>query len=258
MKTVFKFLFLALATFVFFYTAPPTLAVGVGESCSIEVQCDAGLVCNGIVCIPLEQGGVGEHCRNTEPRCDDDLVCSESNFCHYPDSLGPCEPSSQPGNTCRAGLSICQVNTGLCCITQDQCLSVEGNEGDPCGQNYNCGCGLSCVNNKCVSNGSSASCGNPDYVCPDGKSIKTAIGCAPIENSNEFIAFFIRRAMGVIGGVAIILMIVASFQIITSQGDKYKLQSGRDMFTAAAAGLLMAIFAVLALQIFGQQILKIF
>lgn len=98
----------------------------------------------------------------------------------------------------------------------------------------------------------------PDYICPGEESIKTAIGCAPIGNTNELIAFFIRRAMGIIGGVAMLLIILASFQILTSQGDKYKLQSGKDMFTAAAAGLMLAIFAVLALQIIGHDILKIF
>ena len=43
--------------------------------------------------------------------------------------------------------------------------------------------------------------------------------------------------------------------IITSTGDPIKLQAGRELLTAAIAGLLLLIFAVYILKLIGVEIL---
>lgn len=45
--------------------------------------------------------------------------------------------------------------------------------------------------------------------------------------------------------------------IITSQGDPRRLQSGKELLTAAIAGLLLVIFSVLILRVIGVNILGI-
>lgn len=96
------------------------------------------------------------------------------------------------------------------------------------------------------------------YLCAGEESIRTVLGCIPIDKIENLLTFFVRWTMGVVGGVAMLLIIAASYQIITSRGDKYKLQSGKEMFTAAITGLVLAIFAIFVVQLFGQDILQIF
>lgn len=59
------------------------------------------------------------------------------------------------------------------------------------------------------------------------------------------------------GGVALILMIIAVFRIITSRGNPDSLQGGRELFTSALIGLLLVIFAVVILQLIGRDIIGI-
>lgn len=111
------------------------------------------------------------------------------------------------------------------------------------------------LNYRWVCTGADYLCSRPDTGLPG---INTAIGCVPIENTNDLLSYFVRWTVGIIGGIALLLIIFASYQIITSQGDKYKLQSGKDMLTAAITGLILAIFAIFVVQLFGQDILHIF
>jgi hypothetical protein len=59
------------------------------------------------------------------------------------------------------------------------------------------------------------------------------------------------------GGVALIVMIVAVYKIITSRGNPESLQNGRDLFTSAVIGLLFIIFAIFILQFIGRDIIGI-
>jgi len=87
--------------------------------------------------------------------------------------------------------------------------------------------------------------------------LATAIGCIPIRGGQEMTAFILGWAIGIAGGIAFILIIVAAFQIITSSGDPKKLQAGRELLTSAIAGLLLLIFSVFILRIIGVKLLGI-
>ena len=87
--------------------------------------------------------------------------------------------------------------------------------------------------------------------------LDTAIGCIPFEDPNAFIGFFLKWAIGIASGVAFILIVYAGFIIMTSTGDPKKLQAGRELLTAAIAGLLLLIFSVFLLKIIGVDILKL-
>src|SRR3989344_2568532 len=64
-------------------------------------------------------------------------------------------------------------------------------------------------------------------------SINTAIGCLPVGDKNAFLAFILRWAIGISGGVSFLLIIYSSFMIMTAAGDKRKLQSVKELLTAA-------------------------
>ncbi len=90
-----------------------------------------------------------------------------------------------------------------------------------------------------------------------GRGINTAIGCIPIKTNTEFLSFLLRWSMGVAGGFAVLLILYASFIFITSQGDKYKVIAGKELLTAAIAGLVFLILSVFLLRVIGVDILGI-
>jgi len=133
--------------------------------------------------------------------------------------------------------------------------------------------GLTCSNGKCVAvpgatpptreqaygvpETSDATLGCPRDVNGDVTSINTAIGCIPVGNPNAFVAFILRWAVGMGGGIAFILIVVGSFQVMTSSGNPEKIQVGKELITAALAGLIMLIFSIFILKVIGIDILMI-
>jgi hypothetical protein len=97
---------------------------------------------------------------------------------------------------------------------------------------------------------------NPNWVsvCTG---INSAVGCIPLGSTNTLAAFFTRWGVGIGGGIALLAILFAGFQIITSAGDTQKLQGGRDLLVAAIAGLIMLIFSIFLLELIGVKILQI-
>lgn len=86
--------------------------------------------------------------------------------------------------------------------------------------------------------------------------VDTAIG--PITATPGGIAGSIMTIlMSLSGGVAILLVIAAGYQLITSQGNPEKVKEGRERLISAIVGLLFIIFSVAILQIIGIDILHI-
>ena len=88
-----------------------------------------------------------------------------------------------------------------------------------------------------------------------GTGINTAVGCIPIENTNAFLGFILSWAIGIGGGIAFLLIVVAGFQVTTSSGNPERLQAGKELMTSAIAGLIMLIFSVFILKVIGVDIL---
>jgi hypothetical protein len=95
----------------------------------------------------------------------------------------------------------------------------------------------------------------PEVLCDGGTGIDTAIGCIPVSNVNDLIAFILRWAIGVGGGIAFLLIAFAGFQIATSSGNPERLKAGQELLTSAIAGLIMLVFSVFILRIIGIDIL---
>ena len=72
---------------------------------------------------------------------------------------------------------------------------------------------------------------------------------------------FITRLFGIIlsisGGIALLLIIISGYKILSSQGNPEALKGAREQLTAAIVGLLFIIFALVILEIIGVNILHI-
>jgi len=88
--------------------------------------------------------------------------------------------------------------------------------------------------------------------------IDTAIGCITVLDSPEsFLGDILRWAVGVGGGIAFLLIVYASFMIMTSGGNPERLKAGQELLTSAISGLILLIFSVFVLKFIGVDILKL-
>ena len=88
--------------------------------------------------------------------------------------------------------------------------------------------------------------------------INTAIGCIDINSLSSITRVFLTVGMSIGGGVGILLIIIASYRIMTSQGDPRRMQGAQEMLTSAIAGLLLLVFSVFLLRVLGIDVLGIF
>lgn len=94
-------------------------------------------------------------------------------------------------------------------------------------------------------------------LCNGGKGINTAIGCIPIQDTNSFLGFILKWAIGIGGGIAFLLIVYAGFMIMTSSGNPERIKAGQELLTSAIAGLILLIFSIFILKIIGVDILGI-
>ncbi|MBI2267937.1 MAG: hypothetical protein HYU80_00610 [Candidatus Blackburnbacteria bacterium] len=97
----------------------------------------------------------------------------------------------------------------------------------------------------------------PTFCDPSREAIQTAVGCIPIRDTNQFVGWFLRWALGIAGGVAFILILIAGFQITTASGNPEKVQGGKELLNAAISGLILIIFSVFLLKLIGVDILAL-
>jgi hypothetical protein len=62
-------------------------------------------------------------------------------------------------------------------------------------------------------------------------------------------------AMGIAGGIAFILLIIAGFQFTTSAGDPKRAKAAQELITSALAGLVFIALSILILNFIGVRVL---
>lgn len=156
-----------------------------------------------------------------------------------------------------------------CGLLNELCCNLAGSAPNSCQT------GLTCQNGRCVAlpttsnppirGGSPIPRASPSSVdipsCTSsggGTGIDTAIGCIPIGSSTQFMSFILGWAIGIGGGIAFLLIIYASFMIMSSRGNPERLKAGQELLTSAIAGIIMIIFSVFILRVIGVNILGIF
>lgn len=96
-----------------------------------------------------------------------------------------------------------------------------------------------------------------DVFCPGDKTeINTAIGCIHVLGGTEsFLGDVLKWAVGVGGGIAFLLIVYASFLIMSSAGNPERLKAGQELLTSAISGLILLVLSIFVLKFIGIDIL---
>lgn len=73
--------------------------------------------------------------------------------------------------------------------------------------------------------------------------------------ASGFASTFLSFGIGIAGGIAFLLMVFGAYRLIFAGGNPDAMQQGKEIITAAIAGLLVIIFAVFILRFLGFTIL---
>lgn len=85
---------------------------------------------------------------------------------------------------------------------------------------------------------------------------QTDLGCIPTDPF-AFVGSVYGIGLGLIGGVAILFLIYGGYLIMVSQGNPDKLNNGKSYIYYAIAGLVLAVFGFVFLQLIAVDILRI-
>lgn len=179
------------------------------------------------------------------------------------------------GGYCRIKLVKCAYGTPIsgasdcsilqnCCPNPITCASLDGH----CIITGNCAYGgaLTAANNcilpgeKCCPN----NVGNPNQSggvkCTDingSEGVNTALGCISVGSGNELVNTILRLALGVGGGLALVLILYGTFIVTTSAGIPDKLKAGGEIITSAIIGLIFILLSIFLVNLIGINILGI-
>jgi len=92
--------------------------------------------------------------------------------------------------------------------------------------------------------------------CEEEDGIWTALGCIPTDGEGT-INTFISIALGMSGGIGLLMIIASGAMFTMSQNDPTKVNSARDLLSSVIIGLLFIVFSVTILQFIGVTILQI-
>lgn len=113
-----------------------------------------------------------------------------------------------------------------------------------------------CQSTNSCSNAAGIPCDPDSGAVPGSGGVMTAIGCIPT-SPPALIRKLMAFAAGIGGGIALLLIIMGAFQMMTNGANPEGLKKGREQFIAATIGLLFIIFSALILKIIGVDILNI-
>lgn len=189
--------------------------------------------------------------------CDSNhgFACGDGKTCCY--TSGEC--GQYPGaGVSNAGCTVVASNQTTCSGIQTVCSQVvppAGNIKRWCCDNQTSCDAVKGIVQQQITNQMATSSTVSDPTCNSGSGIDTAIGCIPVNDTNAFMGWVLGWAVGVGGGIAFLLIVYASFMVMTSQGDPARLKAGQELLTSAISGLIMLIFSVFILKFIGIDIL---
>ena len=85
---------------------------------------------------------------------------------------------------------------------------------------------------------------------------QTELGCIPTDPF-AFVGSAYGIGLGLIGGLSVLFLIYGGYQVMVSQGNPDKLNIGKSYIYYAIAGLVLAIFGFVFLQLIAVDILRI-
>ena len=96
---------------------------------------------------------------------------------------------------------------------------------------------------------------DPTGNCGD-QAISTALGCLPVSTSG-FSSALLSFLAGTAGAISLVIMLIATIQIMTGGDNAEQVKKGKELFTGAITGLLFIIFSVTLLKIVAGDIIKL-
>lgn len=86
--------------------------------------------------------------------------------------------------------------------------------------------------------------------------INTGLGCIPTSTAG-FSSALLTFLAGLAGGISLVIMLIATIQIMTGGDNAEQVKKGKELFTGAITGLLFIIFSVTILRIVAGDIIKL-
>ena len=96
---------------------------------------------------------------------------------------------------------------------------------------------------------------DPTGSCGD-QAIDTALGCLKV-NTSGFTTQLLTFLAGIAGGVALVIMLGATIQIMTGGDNAEQVKKGKELFTGAVTGILFIVFSVTLLKIIAGDIIQL-
>lgn len=94
-------------------------------------------------------------------------------------------------------------------------------------------------------------------ACAQGGGLWTSLGCFS-GNLSEFISQkILGTGVGIAGGISLLCIMFAAFQMQTSSGNAEKVKKAQELLTNCITGLMIIIFSILILKIIGVDILRL-
>lgn len=84
----------------------------------------------------------------------------------------------------------------------------------------------------------------------------TELGCIP-NDPVGFVSSFYGIGLGLIGGVALLFLIWGGYILLSSQGNPEKINNGKSYIFYSIAGLLLAIFGYVFIEVVIVDILRV-
>lgn len=166
-------------------------------------------------------------------------------------ALAVCQPKS--GASCPAALSYTCSYTSSSGGSASACCTPDG--GTSCTQYKLTLSGAAGANTTPVgAPGNGSLKVNPAAGCSGG--INTALGCIPYDTKG-FTSSLLGFLIGLVGLIAIVVMLVATFMIMTGGSNPEQVKKGKELFTAGITGLLFIVFSVTILRIIAGDIIKL-
>ena len=96
---------------------------------------------------------------------------------------------------------------------------------------------------------------DPTVGCND-KEINTALGCLSVDTQG-FTTTLLQFLAGTAGAISLVIMLIATIQIMTGGDNAEQVKKGKELFTGAITGLLFIIFSVTLLKIVAGDIIQL-
>lgn len=153
------------------------------------------------------------------------------------------------GSTCLSD-SMCATATGGCTYCVIDPVTSNGTCQNPSSVKKGTSFGLPCI----FATGVTADPTLAPNPANGYDGFMTAIGCIP-SKPDTLVTATIKYASFAAGGIAFLLMLLASLQMITAEGNPESIKKAQEKFYSAIIGLLLIIFSVLLMQVIGVDIL---